>query len=81
MELLEESRKSHAVTRMEKKSKMDQKMKPFRVLSLDGGGMRGIYAASYLGRLTQNFEKKLGLEEAIDLGAKFEVPSDAKGGS
>ena len=51
---------------------MNEKIKPFRVLSLDGGGMRGIYAGSYLGRLTENFAKKCGLEK-IDLGAKFNL--------
>ena len=51
---------------------MDRKIKPLRVLSLDGGGMRGIYAASYLARLTENFAKKNDIK-SIDFGAKFDL--------
>ena len=29
--------------------------KPFRVLSIDGGGMRGLYTASFLESLTDRF--------------------------
>lgn len=51
---------------------MDRNIKPLRVLSLDGGGMRGIYSANYLSRLTQNFARKNG-SQSIDLGKQFDL--------
>jgi Patatin-like phospholipase len=45
---------------------------PFRVLSLDGGGMRGTYTATYLERVAGTFAKKRGLE-ALDIGAAFDL--------
>ena len=47
-------------------------MKPFRVLSLDGGGMRGVYSATYLMQVSQNFAKRNGTE-VCDLGGKFDL--------
>jgi hypothetical protein len=47
-------------------------MKPFRVLSLDGGGMRGTYTATYLSCLAADFAKKRGLA-ALDIGAAFDL--------
>jgi uncharacterized protein len=44
----------------------------FRVLSLDGGGMRGTYTATYLDRLACDFAKRRGVT-AIDLGAAFDL--------
>ena len=41
--------------------------RPYRVLSLDGGGMRGIYTAAFLARLTDQFARIRG-ESALDLG-------------
>ena len=40
--------------------------RPYRVLSLDGGGMRGIYTAAFLARLTDQFARIRG-ESALDL--------------
>ena len=46
--------------------------KPYRVLSLDGGGMRGIYTAAFLDRLTDQFSRIRG-EAALDLGRGFDL--------
>lgn len=48
------------------------KTKPFRVLSLDGGGMRGIYTAAFLDRLVTYFARSRG-EVALDLGKGFDL--------
>lgn len=51
----------------------DQGVKrPYRVLSLDGGGMRGIYTAAFLARLTDQFARIRG-EPALDLGRGFDL--------
>lgn len=44
----------------------------FRVLSLDGGGMRGIYTGAFLSRLTDQFARLRG-EPALDLGLGFDL--------
>lgn len=46
--------------------------RPFRVLSLDGGGMRGIYTAAFLARLTDQFAR-IRRTAALDLGAGFDL--------
>lgn len=46
--------------------------RPYRVLSLDGGGMRGIYTAAFLWRLTDQFARIRG-ESALDLGLGFDL--------
>lgn len=46
--------------------------KPYRVLSLDGGGMRGTYTAEFLDRLTCYFARTRGVE-ALDLGKGFDL--------
>jgi len=46
--------------------------KPFRVLSLDGGGMRGTYTATYLDRIAATFAKRRG-DGALDIGAAFDL--------
>lgn len=46
--------------------------KPFRVLSLDGGGMRGLYTATYLSCLLTGFAKKRSVDE-LDLGRAFNL--------
>jgi hypothetical protein len=45
---------------------------PLRVLSLDGGGVRGAYTATYLDRVADAFAKRRG-ETALDIGASFDV--------
>ena len=45
---------------------------PFRVLSLDGGGMRGTYTATYLDRVGVAFAKRRGIE-SLDVGAAFDL--------
>jgi hypothetical protein len=46
--------------------------KPFRVLSLDGGGMRGTYTATYLSKVSETFANRRGIA-ALDLGAAFDL--------
>ena len=57
---------------MESPEEDQQLRRPFRVLSLDGGGMRGIYTAAFLGRLTDQFARIRG-ESALDLGRGFDL--------
>jgi len=45
---------------------------PYRVLSLDGGGMRGIYTAAFLARMVDQFARLRELE-SLDLGAGFDL--------
>jgi hypothetical protein len=51
---------------------MMNEIRPFRVLSLDGGGMRGTYTATYLDRVAATFAKRRGVA-ALDIGAAFDV--------
>ena len=46
--------------------------KYFRVLSLDGGGMRGTYTATYLSRVASAFAKRRGLDR-LDVGRDFDL--------
>ena len=46
--------------------------RPFRVLSLDGGGMRGIYTAQYLASLADGFSKK-SARKTLDVGSGFDL--------
>jgi len=46
--------------------------RPFRVLSLDGGGMRGVYASTYLGELAEAFARKRHVP-ALDVGKGFDL--------
>lgn len=46
-----------------------QKIGPFRVLCLDGGGMRGLYTASVLSALAQRYSPSQGL----DIGKGFDL--------
>lgn len=45
---------------------------PFRVLSLDGGGMRGTYTATYLEKVATAFAKQRGTA-SLDIGAGFDL--------
>ena len=47
-------------------------MKAFRVLSLDGGGMRGIYTAQYLNSLADGFSRKR-TGKPLDIGSAFDL--------
>jgi uncharacterized protein len=49
--------------------------KPYRVLSLDGGGIRGLYTAVLLRGLTAQFAQQQGLPdtEEYDLGRQFDL--------
>src|SRR5580704_1635760 len=51
---------------------MTHELPPFRVLSLDGGGMRGTYTATYLDRVVATFAKRRGVA-ALDIGAAFDL--------
>jgi patatin-like phospholipase/acyl hydrolase len=48
------------------------KIPPFRVLTLDGGGMRGTYTATYLDRVAAAFAERRS-EAALDIGAAFDL--------
>lgn len=51
---------------------MEQNSKPLRVLTLDGGGMRGTYTSTYLERLANAFASRRGVK-ALDIGAAFDL--------
>ena len=57
---------------MENVPKDQQVERAYRVLSLDGGGMRGIYTAAFLARLTDQFSRIRGVP-ALDLGLGFDL--------
>jgi patatin-like phospholipase/acyl hydrolase len=52
-------------------NKLEQS-KPFRVLSLDGGGMRGLYTATVLDTLAKHFASRRGVG-ALDIGKGFDL--------
>jgi len=45
----------------------------FRVLSIDGGGMRGIYTATFLDALARSFKLKRDLPQGLDIGKVFQM--------
>lgn len=44
-----------------------------RVLSIDGGGMRGIYTAAYLDAMDRAFSRRRGFENGLDVGKAFNL--------
>ncbi len=53
---------------------------PYRVLSLDGGGMRGVYTASYLGAAGRAFALRRGGDQ-LDIGKAFNLIVGASTGA
>ena len=53
---------------------------PFRVLSIDGGGMRGIYTAAYLAWLSDRFARERNLE-TLDIGKGFDLVTGTSTGA
>lgn len=51
---------------------MSVQPQPFRVLSLDGGGMRGTYTATYLDQVATAFARRRGVD-ALDIGGAFDL--------
>lgn len=51
---------------------MSKHRQPLRVLSLDGGGIRGMYTATYLDRVAKAFATRRGIK-ALDIGAAFDL--------
>lgn len=45
----------------------------FRVLSIDGGGMRGVYTATFLDALERSFIQKRNLPQGLDIGKAFQL--------
>src|ERR1039457_3045270 len=51
---------------------LSDESKPFRVLSLDGGGMRGLYTATLIQRLSSRFCEQRKVAE-LDIGKGFDL--------
>ncbi|MDA8432829.1 MAG: CBASS cGAMP-activated phospholipase [Nitrospiraceae bacterium] len=45
----------------------------FRVLSIDGGGMRGIYTATFLAEVERSFAQRRGFKHGLDIGKAFSL--------
>jgi hypothetical protein len=52
---------------------MDKKEKKFKVLSIDGGGMRGIYTATFLAEVEKSFARKRNIKNGLDIGKAFQL--------
>lgn len=55
-------------------------MRPYRVLCIDGGGMRGIYTAALLDKLANYYARIRGVE-ALDIGKGFDLISGTSTGA
>lgn len=51
----------------------DDKVVPFRVLTIDGGGIRGLYTAALLKDIMDHFAQLRGLENGLDIGTGFDL--------
>lgn len=51
---------------------MEPRKKPYRVLTIDGGGMRGLYSVTVLDTLTRRFARQMG-HETLDIGKGFDL--------
>lgn len=56
-------------------------VKPYRVLALDGGGMRGLYTAELLDTLARRFDKRFIGDVHPDIGAAFDLICGTSTGS
>jgi len=50
-----------------------EETRPFRVLCLDGGGMRGVYQAAYLATCGDRIQANRGEALALDIGTAFDL--------
>lgn len=51
---------------------MQTSQKPYRVLTIDGGGMRGLYSVTVLDTLSRRFARGMG-HELLDIGKGFDL--------
>ena len=52
---------------------MAEEKRRLRVLSINGGGMRGLYTGIYLSELAKKFAKRRKIEERLDIGKGFDL--------